>query len=73
MRTKFDNDSLAVKQKNYLTKVVNVYIVYNLDNWPKIPLRNFALKNRLFCATTLVKHSDQEKWVYSGYEIVFDG
>ena len=28
---KFDKDSSAVEQNNYLTKIVNVYIVYNLD------------------------------------------
>ena len=31
MKIKFDKDPLAVDQKSYLTKVVNVYIVYNLD------------------------------------------
>ena len=28
---KFDKDPLAVEQSNYLTKVANVYIVYDLD------------------------------------------
>ena len=28
---KFDKDPLAVEQKNYLTKFVNVYIVSELD------------------------------------------
>ena len=27
---KFDKDALAVEQNNYLTKIVNVYIVYDL-------------------------------------------
>ena len=44
MRIKFDKDPLAVEQSNYLTKVVNDYIVYDLDNWPNILLRNFTLK-----------------------------
>ena len=30
MRMKFDKDPLAVGQNNYLTKIVNVYIVYEL-------------------------------------------
>ena len=29
--TKFDKDPLAVEQNNYLIKIVNVYIVYDLD------------------------------------------
>ena len=30
---KFDKDSLAVEQNNYLSKIVNAYIVYDLDAW----------------------------------------
>ena len=70
---KFDKNPLAVEQNNYLTKIVNVYIVYDLEAWPKIPLRNFTLKNCLFRATNIVKNNDKEKYVYSGYGIVFDG
>ena len=70
---KFDKDSLTVEQNNYLTKIVNVYIGYDLEAWPKISLRNFTLKNYLFRATNIVKNSDKEKHVYSGYGIAFDG
>ena len=28
---KFDKDPLTVEQNNYLTKILNVYIVYDLD------------------------------------------
>ena len=28
MRTKFDKDPLAVKQNNYVSKMVNPYIIY---------------------------------------------
>ena len=45
----------AAEQNNYLTKIVNVYNVFDLDAWPKIPLRNFTLKNCLFEATNVVK------------------
>ena len=62
MRIKFDKEPLAKEQNNFLTKIVNVYIVYNLDALPKIPLRNFT-KNCLFGATNIVKNSDKEKWV----------
>ena len=33
MRIKLDKDPLTEEQNNYLTKAVNVYIVYDLDNW----------------------------------------
>ena len=34
MGIKFDKDPLAVEQNNYLSKIVTVYIVYDLDAWP---------------------------------------
>ena len=70
---KFHKDPLAVEQNNYLTKIVNVYIVHDLQAWPKIPLRNFSIKYCLFGATSIVKNSDKEKYVYSGYGVAFDG
>ena len=42
---KFDKDPL--EQKNCLTKIVNFYIVYDLDAWPKNPANNFKFKNCL--------------------------
>ena len=38
-----NNAPLFVEQ-NYVSRIVNVYIVYDLDNWPKNPLRNFTQK-----------------------------
>ena len=55
IRIKFDNDALAVEQNKYATKIVNVYIAYGLDTWPRNPLCNFALKNCLFGSTNIVK------------------
>ena len=72
MGTKFDKNPLAVEQNNYLTKTVNVYIIYELDTWPRIPTNNFKFKDCLFGATNVVKNSDKEKYVYSGYGITFD-
>ena len=69
---KFDKDLLAVTQNNYLTKIVNVYIVYDLDAWPRNPTNNFKFKNCQFRATNIVKNSDKEKYVYSGYGITLD-
>ena len=72
MRIKFDTDPLAVEQNNYLAKIINIYIVYDLDTWPKDPTNNFKFKNCLVGATDIVKNSDKEKCVYSGYGITFD-
>ena len=69
---KFDKDSLAVEQKNYLTKIVNVYIIYDLQSWPRNPADNFKFKNCLFGATNVVINSDKENYIYNGYGITFD-
>ena len=69
---KFDKEPLAVEQSNYLTKIGNVYIVYDLDAWPRNPPNHFKFKNCLFRATNIVKNSDKEKYVSSGYGITFD-
>ena len=71
MEIKFDKDPLARVQNNYVTKIVNISIVYNLYAWTKIALRNFTIKNCLFGATSRVKKSDKQKWVYSDYGIAF--
>ena len=42
---KFDKDHLVVEQNNYLTKIVNVYTVYDLDPWPRNPTNNLKFKN----------------------------
>ena len=42
---KFHKDPLAVEQNNYLLKIVNVYIVYDLDAWPRNSTNNFKFKN----------------------------
>ena len=71
MGTKIDKDPLAVEQNNYTTRIVNVYIVYFLDAWPRNPTNNFKFKNCLFDTTNIVKNSDKKKHVYSVYGITF--
>ena len=68
----FDKDLLAVEQNNYLTKFENVYVIFDLDAGPRNPTNNFKFKNCLFRATNIVKNSDKEKCVCSGYGITFD-
>ena len=67
---KFDNSVLVVEKNNYIRKIANIYIVYDLDTYPKNPLNNFALKNCLFGATNTVKNNIKEKFLYSGYLMV---
>ena len=48
------------------------YIFYDLDAWPpRNPTNNFKFKSCLFGATSVVKNSDREKYVHSGYGIIF--
>ena len=55
-----------------MSKIVNVYIVYDLDAWPRNSTNNFKFKNCSFGATSIVKNSDKQKYVYSDYGITFD-
>ena len=72
MSIKFDKHPLAIEQSNCLTKIVNVYIVYDLNDWPKYPINNLKFKNCLFGATNIVKNNDKEKYVYGRYGITFN-
>ena len=38
MGIKFDKDPLAVDQNNYVSKIVNFYIIYDLDTGQKFRL-----------------------------------
>ena len=44
MEIKFDEGPLALEQNNYLSKVLNAYFAYELYDQPKIPLKDFTLK-----------------------------
>ena len=48
------------------------HIINDLDYWPKLPLRSFTLKNRLFGAINIVKDGDKEKYVYGTYGMAFN-
>ena len=73
IRIQFHKSVLVAERNNYITKIVNAYIGYDLDYCPKILLSNLKLKYCLFGATNIRKHGDKSKWVYTGYGIVFDG
>ena len=72
MRVKFTGSCLKQPKFTYTHKtIVNIYIVYELgastsnDSDP-------TLKNCLFCAVTLTKNADIDKYKYSGYAIGFE-
>ena len=60
MGIKFDKDPLAVDQTNYLNKIVNNYIVYDLHAQPRNTTNDFKFRNCLFEAIIMVKNSDKE-------------
>ena len=63
---KFDKDLLVAEENNGLSRLVHVYIVFDLDASLRNPNKNSKFKNWLFGATNIVKNSDKEKYVYSG-------
>ena len=62
-----NNTPLVIEEINYASGIVYADIVYDLDNWPKNPLRNFTLNNFLFGATNTVKNNDKDKYMYRCY------
>ena len=59
---KLDKDPLAIELNNCLTKIVNVYIVYDSDACQEILL---IISNLIvaYLKQLIVKHSDKEKYV----------
>ena len=72
MGIKFAKDPLTVEQSNYASKIISIYIAYDLDAWPRNPADNFKCNNCLFAATNIVINIDKKKYVYSIYGITFD-
>ena len=72
MGIKLDKGPLTVEQNNYASKLVHVYVVCDLDAWPKNPNNIFKFKKSLFGATSVVKDINKGKHVSSGYGITFD-
>ena len=58
---KFDKFPLAVEQSS--CKIVIVYFLYVLADWPRNPTNNFKFKNCLFGATNIARNSDKKKYV----------
>ena len=52
-----------------MIKIVIIYIVYDLDSWPRHLTNNFKFKNGLFGGSSTVKNCDKENYMYSEYGI----
>ena len=60
MGIKFAKDPLTVEQSNYASKIISIYIAYDLAAWPRNPADNFKCNNCLFAATNIVINSDKK-------------
>ena len=74
IRVKFNGSCL--KQSNKISdthkKIVNIYIVYEINKKDHTIISDPTLENQLFGAVTLTKNADIDKYGYSGYGIGFD-
>ena len=64
----FNNTPLVVEQNNYRIKIVNFYIVNDLDDWSIVPLKNFTLKDCLFGADNIRKNKDKSNMCIAAVE-----
>ena len=60
MEIQFNKTPLVIEENSYPSRIVNVYIIYDLDNWPKTPLRTFTAKKMFFERLTL--------WLPQGFD-----
>ena len=57
----------------YSNFILNLYVVYVLNTWPRNPTNNFILKNFLFGTVKLTRNTDKNKFSYNGQGTAFDG
>ena len=57
----------------YSIFILNLYIVYELNNWSSIPTNNLPPNNYLFDTVKLVKNAIESKSTSNGQSITFDG
>ena len=61
------NNSISVPKT-----VINIYVSYIPNQWPRDLNTDFTLGNCLFGSVKLTKNVDPDKYVYTGYGIEFD-
>ena len=74
MKFKFEGNCLEQEDKATFTSniVVNFFIIYELDSWPRYLNTDFTVEGCLFGVVKFTKIADPEKYVYSGYGVGFD-
>ena len=74
IRVKFSGSCLKQDKITYTHgKIVNIYIVYEINKKDNTIISDPTLENCLFGAVTLTKNVNIDKYGYSGYGIGFDG
>ena len=62
------NSSVFVQKSIFLLYsnfILNIYIVYELNAWPRNPTNNFLQKTFLFGTVKLVRNVDKSKFIYN--------
>ena len=73
LRVKFNGSCLKQDKVTYTHgKIVNIYIVHEINKKDNTVISDPTLGNCLFGAVTLTKNADIDKYGYSGYGIGFD-
>ena len=73
IRVRFSGSCLKQDKSTYTHgKIVNIYIVYEINKKDSTTSSNPTLENCLFGAVTLTKNVNIDKYGYSGYGIGFD-
>ena len=73
IRVKFSGSCLKQDKVTYTHgKLVNIYIVYEINKKDNTVISDPTLENCLFGAVTLTKNADIDKYGYPGYGIGFD-
>ena len=73
IRVKFSGSCLKQDKVTYTHgKIVNIYIVYEINKKDNTIISDPTLENCLFGAVTLTKHVNIDKYGYSGCGIGFD-
>ena len=73
IRVRFSGSCLKQDKVTYAHgKIVNIYIVYEINKKDNTIIGDPTLENCLFGAVTLTKHVNIDKYGYSGYDIGFD-
>ena len=72
---KFNNSILVQKNSSslYSNFILNLYIVYVLNNSPRTATNNLTLKKYLFGTANLTRSAGKSKLTYNGQGIAFGG